>query len=139
MNPVSEIIKNKQILLFDGHCHLCHGSVKFILKHEKKAEILFTPLQSEIGKAILNFYQIDPQVTDSLIFIEHEKAYIKSQAALKLTPYLKGAYPLLYGFMIFPSFIRDGIYNLIAKKRYQWFGHSDSCMIPDPSYQGRFL
>lgn len=139
MSIVSEIIKGKKILLFDGHCYLCNGSVKFILKHEKKAEIFFTPLQSEIGKAILALYQIDSKVTDSLIFIENESIYIRSKAALKLTRYLKGAYPLLYGFIIFPSFISDGVYNLIAKKRYQWFGRSESCMIPDQSYQGRFL
>lgn len=136
---MDENLKNKTILLFDGYCNLCNGCVKFVLKHEKNDLISFASLQSETGEKLLKQYNIDPNVTDSLVLIENGTASIKSSAALKLTKYMKGLYPLCMGFMIIPPFIRNWVYDFIAKHRYKWFGKSDTCMIPDKNIANRFL
>lgn len=136
---MNEDLKHKTILLFDGYCNLCNSSVQFVLNHEKKHEHLFTSLQSETGKDILKHYQIDATKIDSLVLIENNKAFIKSAAALRLTKYLKGLYPLLYAFIVVPPFIRNPIYDFIAKNRYKWFGKSDTCMMPDKNSANRFL
>ncbi|MES2568190.1 MAG: DCC1-like thiol-disulfide oxidoreductase family protein [Bacteroidota bacterium] len=133
------MLRNKTILLFDGYCNLCHSSVLFVLKHEKKSTIYFTSLQSDIGIEILNHYSIDPQKTDSLVLIEKNQAYIKSSAALRLAKHLKGLYPLALVFLIVPAFIRNFIYDFIAKNRYKWYGKMDSCLMPDPELAKRFL
>ena len=86
---MNNILRNKTILLFDGYCNLCHSSVQFVLKHEKKSELYFTSLQSPIGLEILTYYKIDSSKIDSLVLIEKNKAYTKSTAALKLGKYLK--------------------------------------------------
>lgn len=130
---------DKKILLFDGDCNLCNGAVKFILKHEKNNELLFASLQSPIGKELLNFYHIDVSKTDSLIFISNNKAFIKSLAALKISKELKGLYPLLNVFIVIPSFIRDSVYDYVARHRYKWFGKNESCMMPTPETKNRFL
>lgn len=73
------------------------------------------------------------------MFIEEGKVFTQSTAALKVCRYLKGLWFLCYGFIIIPKFIRDGIYNWIAKNRYKWFGERQECMIPTPEVRARFL
>lgn len=136
---MNEELNNKTILLFDGYCNLCQSSVQFVLKHEKKPEIYFTSLQSEIGIQLLKHYGINPNKVDSLVLIENNKVFIKSSAALRTLNYLKGLYPLGFGFIIFPAFIRNIVYDFVAKNRYKWYGKTDSCMIPDKDLVKRFL
>ncbi len=136
---MNEALQHKTILLFDGYCNFCSNTVQFILKHEKNNALFFASLQSETGVGLLNHYHIDPAKTDSLVLVENDKAYVKSSAALKVSTYLKGLYPSLFGFMIIPAFIRNWVYDFIARNRYKWFGKSDSCMLPDPSVKQRFL
>lgn len=136
---MNNILKNKTILLFDGHCNLCHSSVQFVLKHEKNNELYFTSLQSPIGVEILTHYSINPNEIDSLVLIEKNKAYIKSSAALRVSKYLKGLYPICCSLLIIPSFIRNWVYDYIAKNRYKWFGKMDNCLVPDENLSKRFL
>lgn len=136
---MNNILKNKTILLFDGYCNLCHSSVQFVLKNEKSTEIYFTSLQSNVGIEILKYYKIDPAKTDSLVLIERNKAYVKSSAALRISKHLKGIYSLGFVFMIIPTFMRNWIYDFIAKNRYKWYGKQESCIIPDENLAKRFL
>jgi len=136
---MNNTLKNKTILLFDGYCNLCHSSVQFVLKHEKNHDIYFASLQSKVGEDILSYYSIDPKETDSLVLIEKNKAYTKSSAALRLSKHLKGLFPVTFGFIIIPAFIRNLVYDFIAKNRYKWYGKKDSCMVPDPELAKRFL
>lgn len=132
-------LKNKTILLFDGYCNLCHSSVQFVLKHEKNSDLYFTSLQSPTGIEILNHYSINPKEIDSLVLIEKNKAYIKSSAALRVSKYLKGLYPICFSLLIIPSFIRNWVYDYVAKNRYKWFGKMDNCLVPDGNLLKRFL
>lgn len=133
------INNTKPILLFDGYCNLCNNSVRFVLKHEKKPDLNFCPLQSEKGIELLKIYNVNPHEIDSLVLIQSDTVYIKSSAALRLAPYLKSLYPILYLLLIIPPFIRDFIYDYVARNRYQWFGKSDSCMMPDNQLLKRFI
>jgi predicted DCC family thiol-disulfide oxidoreductase YuxK len=131
--------KNKTILLFDGECNLCNSFVQFILKNEKNNEIQFSSLQSEIGKIILAQHNINTDSINSLVFIENNIPYLKSTAALKISRYLKGIYSLAILFFIIPKFMRDYIYDYIAKNRYNWYGKKDSCIVPTGKLLERFL
>jgi len=128
-----------RIILFDGVCNFCNGAVNFVIKRDKKGLIKFAPLQTEHGKQLLEKYKLLQLDMQSFVFIEKGKAYLRSTAALKVCRHLNGLWPLCYGFIIVPRFIRDGLYNWIAKNRYKWFGQKDSCMIPSPSIRARFL
>lgn len=136
---MKEELRHKSILLFDGYCNFCSSTVQFIFEHEKNHRLHFASLQSENGIALLKHYQIDPLKTDSLVLIENDRAFIKSSAALRLAKYLKNLYPLLAGFIIIPPFLRNLVYDYIARHRYKWFGKSESCMIPDKELAKRFL
>ncbi len=136
MNPVS---KPASILLFDGVCNLCSGAVQFILSHEKSETIYFASLQSDFGKKALDRYKIDPNTTDSLVFLEHDKAFVFSSAALRLTKHLKWYLAWTYLFLIVPSFIRNWVYKFIAKNRYKWFGKKEVCIFFHKGHENRFL
>lgn len=130
---------SKPIILFDGICNLCNGSVLFVIKHDPDKKFLFASLQSEAGQKLLTQYQLPVQNFNSFTLVQDDKVYIKSTAALKVVRQLKGACSWLYIFIIVPKFIRDAVYSLIAKNRYKWFGKKDTCMIPTPALKERFL
>ena len=130
---------DSKIILFDGVCNLCNGAINFIIKQDSKAVFKFASLQSETGMRLLEKHKIDPQKTDSIILVEEDKVSVKSTAALRISRFLDKGYPLLYGFMIIPGFIRNYVYDFIARNRYKWFGKKESCMIPTPELKSRFL
>lgn len=132
--------EGKKIILFDGVCNLCNGAINFIIKRDKKNVFRYASLQSEIGKKLIAERKIDTTQLDSILLIDPKLAYYyKSTAALHIAKQLSGLYPLLSVFLIFPTFFRDWIYNIIAKNRYKWFGKKESCMIPTPELKALFI
>ena len=127
------------VILFDGICNFCNSAVNFVIKRDRKKQIVFAPLQSDRGKKLLQQYGLPADDMQSFVFIDKGKAYTRSTAALKVCRYLSPLWPLCYGTIIVPKFIRDGIYNWIAKRRYKWFGVQQECMIPTPEIKARFL
>ncbi len=127
------------ILLFDGVCNFCNGSVNFIIERDKIGYFKFAPLQSEIGQKLLDEYKIDKENTDSVILIEDEKVYTHSTAALRVARRLDGFWKYFYAFIIMPRPIRDFFYKLFAKNRYRLFGKQDACMLPTAAIRARFL
>jgi predicted DCC family thiol-disulfide oxidoreductase YuxK len=127
------------IILFDGVCNFCNGSVNFIIEHDRAGYFKFAPLQSEIGERLLAENGIDKTVTDSVVLIEDGKAFTHSTAALRVARKLDGAWRWLYYLIFVPRFIRDGAYKLFAKFRYKLFGKKDECMLPTPDVRARFL
>ncbi len=130
---------NSSILLFDGICNFCNSSVNFVIRHDKKNQFRFAALQSEAGKKLLEKFQQSSASLDSLVLIENDSIYLKSTAALRISKKLNGLYPLLYGFIIIPAFIRDAVYDFISRNRYKWFGSRESCMIPSEDVKSKFI
>ena len=133
------IQSSSPIILFDGVCNLCTGVVKFAIKRDKKGGLQFASLQSDIAKELMRQHDIDETQLKTFIFIENEKAYLRSTAALKMVRHFKGLWPILYVLIVVPKFIRDAVYKYISNNRYRWFGKEESCMIPTPEIRARFL
>ena len=131
--------ENHAIVLFDGVCNFCNSKINFIIRHDKRDYFRFAPLQSDIGKKYLSEHHINTSETDSFILVEDGKTYDRTTAALRIAKKLNGGWPLMYGFIIVPPFIRDIVYRIIAKNRYKWWGKKDSCMVPTPDVRAKFL
>lgn len=132
--------KYKKLVLFDGVCNLCDASVQYIIKHDKKDLFRFTALQGELGEQILKKFNIDRTKTDSiLLYSEEQGISYKSTAALKIASKLGFPINLMSIFLIVPAFIRNWVYDYIAKNRYKWYGKKDECMIPTPELKSKFL
>ena len=130
---------DQPVILFDGICNLCNRSIQYVIKNDKPASFKFASLQSATGRKLLKEFNLPGNELNSFVLIQDNKAYTRSTAALKVIKKLKGPVKLLYGFIIVPSFIRDAVYKLIAKNRYNWFGKKTECMIPTPELQNRFI
>ena len=133
-------IRRLRIILFDGTCNLCNGSVIFILRWEKDPIFQFASIQSETGKELLKCCGLPSNYNQAVVYIENRIIYLGSTAALKIGQNLLFPWSLLStaGFVV-PKFIRDWVYNQIAQHRYQWFGKKDVCMVPTESLRARFL
>lgn len=127
------------IIFFDGVCNLCNGAVQFTIERDHKNIFRFASLQSEFAKTQLVPFNINVLELDSFIMLENGKIYQRSTAALRVAKKLNGLWPLLYGFIIVPCFIRDAVYNYVAKNRYKWFGKEESCWVPTPELKSKFL
>ena len=127
------------IILFDGICNLCNNAVSFVIKRDKKSVIQFASLQTDPAKKLLEQFNLPTQSINTVILIEKGVMYTQSTAVLKICKHLNGLWPLLYGLIIVPTFIRNGTYQWIAKNRYQWFGKKEKCMVPSPELSARFL
>ena len=130
---------NKKIILFDGVCNLCNGAITFIIKRDKNDVFRYAPLQSEVGKNLAAKHKIDLDKVDSIILVTDQSAVAKSTAALRIAKHLSGGWPLLAVFFILPTFLRNAVYDFIARNRYKWFGKKDACMIPTPELKSKFL
>ncbi|WP_136481210.1 thiol-disulfide oxidoreductase DCC family protein [Cognatitamlana onchidii] len=136
-----DIEKDKHLVLFDGVCNLCNSSIQFIIKHDKQQHFRFAPLQGKTGQALIKTFNIDTAKTDSILLYSPKTNDItyKSSAALKIAQNLNFPINMLAVFLILPAFLRNVVYDFIAKNRYKWFGKKESCMIPTPELTSKFL
>jgi predicted DCC family thiol-disulfide oxidoreductase YuxK len=129
----------EQLILFDGVCNLCNKAVQIVLKNDPEKHFRFASLQSETGKKILEHHHLQADNPESFLLVEEGKVSQRSTAALKVARKLKGGWKLLYPLILIPAFIRDPVYNFIARNRYKWFGKNDVCWLPKPEYAERFI
>ena len=134
---VAEHIK-RRLIFFDGDCNLCQYAVQFIIQRDKKGLFCFASLQSELANELLSASGQVPLELSTFILWEEGSIFYRSTAALRVAKGLPALWPMLYAFIIVPTFIRDGIYNWIAANRYQWWGKSESCLVPKPEWKNRF-
>jgi predicted DCC family thiol-disulfide oxidoreductase YuxK len=125
------------IVFFDGVCNLCQGSVRYLIKQDKKGVLKFASLQGKYAKDFVD--QTEIQSMQSILFFDGKNLYKKSTAVLKLSSLLGGWHQLLLLGYIMPRFLRDGLYNIVANNRYRWFGKKDQCMLPSKGLENRFL
>ena len=126
---MSEDLKTKKIILFDGVCALCNNFIVFIAKNDKKDIFRFLPLQNKNINQFINTKNINIKDLKSIVLIEDKNPKYKSNAAIEILINLNKIFLLCTVFYIIPRIIRDIIYNLIAKNRYKIFGRVENCSI----------
>lgn len=127
------------VLLFDGVCNLCNSSVNWLIDHDTKNKFHYASLQSQFGKETSAKFELQENYMDTVVLLEDNKIYLRSEAVLRIFKHLGGAYYLLYLFIIIPPFIRDFFYRIVANNRYNWFGKQDVCKVPTAELKEKFL
>ena len=130
---------HKKIILFDGVCNFCNFWVNFIIDRDKRDVFRFAPLQSDYAKKELEKFKMDNLKLESVILIEDERMYSKSTAALMIAKVLSGPVKILFPLIVFPKFLRDFFYDLVARYRYKIFGKREICRIPAEEEKSKFL
>jgi predicted DCC family thiol-disulfide oxidoreductase YuxK len=134
--PKKLIKDTRTILFYDGDCGLCSRAVRFVVKYERIPNVYFCSIQSEFARDFLKQFNINSLDLNTLYLFENNRIYQKSTGALKILPYLKKRFSILCFCWIFPRFIRDAVYDLIAKNRKRFFKDKCDLMAIDKS---RFL
>lgn len=130
---------DQPILLFDGVCNLCNGSMRFVLRHERRPDLRFCALQSESGARLLKRHGISTDYLGSLVLVEDRSVFLKSDAALRVVSYLKWPWSWGRAALILPRSLRDRAYDVITRNRYRWFGRHDACLLPAAELRSRLL
>jgi predicted DCC family thiol-disulfide oxidoreductase YuxK len=130
---------DRPVLFFDGHCHLCNRAVRFVVRHDHRGCFLFAPLQSAAGRNLPVSMRSDGGSSGFVVLAFRGRYYRRSDAALHTFRLLGGLWPVFFAAIVLPRFLRDAVYNLVARNRYRWFGRNDTCMVPEPGLRERFL
>ncbi len=132
-------IEGLNIVCFDGVCGICNEWVDFLIKQDPNKKLRYCPLQNEIIHESLQQQGIDPKKLETIVFLKKGKAYVKSDAALEILRTVNFM-PLLVGSaFIFPKFIRNIVYDLIAKNRYRIMKPKDTCRLPTQEEKDLFI
>lgn len=127
------------IILFDGFCNLCHSTVNWLIRTDRKGHLRFASLQSKFAQEKLKNLGIDLPQAKTVILIDERGVHVRSNAALLILKHLGLPYSLAMLATLLPRFFRDGVYNWIARNRYRWFGVQAQCLTPTPELRRRFL
>ena len=131
------------VLLYDGQCGFCSGTIQWILRHDPHGSLRFAPLEGTLGGA-LRVRHPDATV-DSLLWFEPatptspERLLVRSDAALRVARYLGGRWRLAAMLAIIPRPLRDAGYDLIARHRHRLTRGGERCVLPTPAQRARFL
>jgi predicted DCC family thiol-disulfide oxidoreductase YuxK len=138
MHDGTQIWPDDDVILFDGVCIFCSRWVRFVAARDTAARFRFTPIQSAYGARLAEALGIDAGDPDTNAVIHGGVAYFKSDGALTVLSCLPRWSWVRVLFAV-PRFIRDGVYNCIAKNRYRIFGKSEACIVPDASLKARVM
>lgn len=126
---MNNLHKNKTIILFDGECAMCNNYILFVAKNDSDDNFRFLSIQNKKIIELKKTYDIQEDNISSICIIKNNEIKSKSKAVLKIISMLKFPYNLLTVFYVIPGFLRDIIYDLVAKNRYRIFGKVDECSI----------
>jgi predicted DCC family thiol-disulfide oxidoreductase YuxK len=127
------------VVLFDGVCNLCNGFVQFVIARDPAGRFRFAALQSEAARRLLGRRDTPQEWPDSIVLVEDGGVFTRSTAVLRVARALRFPWPLACAFLGVPRPLRDWVYDLIARKRYDWFGRRDVCIVPTPDLRARFI
>jgi predicted DCC family thiol-disulfide oxidoreductase YuxK len=127
------------VVLYDGVCGLCARSVRWILRHERDHALRFAPLQGATAAAMRARYPTIPEELDSVVYIDGDRAYLRSKAFLHVARHLRAPWRWAYRLRWLPGFVLDLGYRLVARLRYRVWGKHDTCELPAPEQRARFL
>lgn len=142
----SERTGGKHLLLYDGVCALCNGTVRFVLERERdpRGVFDFAALQGTAGQSFLRRFGKSVTDLDTVYVVVQYRSGVplildRSAAVIFILMQLRRPWRWLAAARILPMAVRDWLYNLVARNRYRWFGRYDTCMLPAPEVARRFL
>lgn len=134
---VPDFDDGKALFVFDGICVLCSGGASWIMRHDSKALVNFTPAQEALGQALFAHYGIE--MDESYLLIADGRAYTASRGYLELCRILGGWWSAFRISAVIPERLRDWLYALIARNRYNWFGKANFCALLSKEQRERML
>jgi len=130
---------DRPIIIFDGHCALCSGWARFVLRHDAKGLYRLLPAQSRLGRALYVHYGLHPEEYETNILVADGVAWFKSEGSIRMAEGLGWPWRLAAAFRILPEPWRDRLYEFVARNRLRFFGRRETCYMLERGYEDRFL
>jgi predicted DCC family thiol-disulfide oxidoreductase YuxK len=127
------------LILFDGVCNFCNAAVQMVIEIDRQKVFKFAPIQSELGQQLYHQHGLDASDIQTLMLVDEDKVWTKSDAVLEVLSRLDGGWQLLGAFKAMPQPIRDWAYSEFARQRFVLFGRRETCLIPTPELRERFM
>ena len=130
---------HEPILIFDGKCVLCSATVKFVLAHDRRRRVRFVVAQSPLGAALYRHFGLKSEHYDTNIVLENGVALTKSESSIRIFELVGSPWSLLTVLRLLPRFVREPLYEVVARNRLIWFGERETCYLPNEADRARFL
>ncbi|MHA3915289.1 thiol-disulfide oxidoreductase DCC family protein [Halovulum sp. GXIMD14793] len=127
------------VAFMDGDFALCSFGARLITRFDKKEKFRICPIQSDLGRAVLHHYRIDPDAPETWLLLIDGKALTSMDAMIVAGAKVGGIGWLLQPLRLMPSMLRNWLYRRIARNRYALFGRTDLRALPDPALQRRLI
>ncbi|WP_085725583.1 thiol-disulfide oxidoreductase DCC family protein [Pseudomonas sp. R37(2017)] len=137
--PAPLLEPGETVVLFDGVCKLCNGWVRFVIRHDRQRHLRLAAVQSPEGQALLAWAGMPIDQFDTMAVIRGRHYWVRSQAFFEIFARLPARWRPVNLLRIFPRKVLDWAYDRIALNRYRLFGKYDTCLLPDPDHEQRFL
>ena len=130
-------IKNKKIIFFDGVCSLCNGFINLIFFLDSKRVFKIASLQGKTAKKLIDYNILNN--INSVVVVDDNKLYFKSEAIILIFSKLNWPWKIIILMKYIPQKVRDKIYDLISKNRYNLFRKRNICRFPTKEESKYFL
>jgi predicted DCC family thiol-disulfide oxidoreductase YuxK len=130
---------DRPIILFDGHCALCSGWARFVLRHDRRGRFRLLPAQTPLGRALYLHYGLDPENYETNILVEEGRGWFRSEGSIRMAEGLGAPWSWFAVLRVLPLAWRDRLYELVARNRLNWFGRREVCYLGEPAHSDRFL
>jgi predicted DCC family thiol-disulfide oxidoreductase YuxK len=127
------------IIIFDGKCVLCSAFAQFILRADAEGHFRLLAAQTPLGTALYKHFGLDAVQYETYIVLEAGRAYLRSEAAIRIFERLGLPWRCAAIGRIIPLTLRDKFYDFVAQRRLRWFGARETCFFPAPSQADRFI
>ncbi|MEH6477757.1 MAG: DCC1-like thiol-disulfide oxidoreductase family protein [Sneathiella sp.] len=138
-DAVPNFIDTAPFTVMDAQCSLCARGAKWIAHNDHQNVFRIIPLQSDLGKALMRHYGMDPTDPMSWLFIENGRGYTSMDAVIRVGDRLGGVWKVLNILRVIPKHGQDYFYGLIARNRYRFFGKTDLCNVSDVEIKKRLI
>lgn len=130
---------DRPLIVYDGVCVMCSGWVQFILRHDRRGLFRFADAASPLGQALFRHYGLKTHDYESYVMLENGRALLRSDPSLTILQRLGWPWAAAGVFKFVPRFLRDRVYDWVARNRYRILGKRETCWLPDPAVRERFL
>ncbi|HND86575.1 MAG TPA: DCC1-like thiol-disulfide oxidoreductase family protein [Pseudobdellovibrionaceae bacterium] len=143
-SDLPEKVIGRDLIFFDGECVLCDGLVKKALIADEDAHFLLGAIQSETARKVLEPHGINTKDLSTVYVVKNcgtdeEQILTRSTAVIYALSKFRRYGILGKVLSLFPKFIRDFGYKIVAANRYQVFGKNETCLVPTPEYRARLI
>lgn len=134
---------DKPVIVYDGHCALCSGWVRFIIHHDPEGRYRLLAAGSPLGQALYRHYGLNTAERggdyETNLLVRDGRVFTKLDGSIRMAQGLGAPWSVAAALRLLPARWGEALYDRVARNRLRWFGRLEVCHRPDPADAHRFL